>query len=117
MMKDYKLKFLQADFKAGLSIATLSLPQNMAYALIAGVNPVYGLYTSIVSKIIATVVGVSNHMIVGPTNLMAMAIASNLNFIQQGNYLEAVLVLTFLVGVFQLLLGIFKLGNLVNYIS
>ncbi|GAB6136979.1 SulP family inorganic anion transporter [Halanaerobaculum tunisiense] len=116
-IRNYKFKFLASDLLAGLSVAALSLPQNMAYALIAGVNPVYGLYTSIVSKIIATVVGVSNHMIVGPTNLMAMAIASNLNFVQQGSYLEAVLVLTFLVGVFQLLLGIFKLGNLVNYIS
>lgn len=117
MIKNYQLNFLKSDFAAGISIATLSLPQNMAYALIAGVNPVYGIYTSIVAKVVATFVGSSSYMVVGPTNLMAMAIASNLNFVQDGNYLQAVLVLTFLVGVFQLLFGLFQLGGLVNYIS
>ncbi|AGB41568.1 sulfate permease-like transporter, MFS superfamily [Halobacteroides halobius DSM 5150] len=116
-MKNYNLTSFKDDITAGASVAALSIPQNMAYALIVGVNPIYGIYTSVVSKLIASLVGVSNHMIVGPTNLMSMAIASNLDFVADDNYFSAVLVLTFLVGVFQILFGLFKLGKLVNYIS
>ena len=117
MMKNYKLDFLQQDFVAALSLSAIALPQNMAYALIVGVNPIYGIYTSIVSMILATLFGVSNYMIVGPTNMMAMAIASSLNFVTAANYLPVLFLLTLLVGIFQLLFGLLKLGNLVNYIS
>ena len=117
MMKDYKLQFLKKDFLAGLSVAAIALPQNMAYALIVGVNPIYGIYTSIVSMILATWFGVSSYMIVGPTNMMAMAIASSLNFVDAGNYLSVLFLLTLLVGIFQLVFGMLKLGNLVNYVS
>lgn len=89
----------------------------MAYALIIGINPIYGLYTSIISKIISTVTGKSNYIIVGPTNLMAMAIASNLNLVQDDNYLKAVILLTFLIGIFQIMAGLFKFGRLVRYVS
>ena len=117
MMKNYKLEFLKQDFLAGLSVAAIALPQNMAYALIIGVNPIYGVYTSIVSMILATLAGVSSYMIVGPTNMMAMAIASSLKFVTGENYLAVLFLLTLLIGIFQLLFGLFKLGNLVNYVS
>ncbi len=115
----YGTDSLQSDLFSGLSVASIALPQNMAYALIAGVNPIYGLYTSIVSMIIATFVGDSDYMVVGPTNLMSMAIASNLSSVSSGgfSYLQIVILLTFMVGVFQLLFGLLRLGNLVNYIS
>ena len=105
------------DITAGLSVAAIALPQNMAYALILGLDPIYGLYTSLVSMFIASFVGVSNYLIVGPTNLIVVAIASGLSGISSDQYLEAVLLLTFMMGVFQLLLAFFKLGDLVNYIS
>ncbi|MGM0420312.1 MAG: SulP family inorganic anion transporter [Bacillota bacterium] len=108
---------IKNDISAGLSVAAIALPQNMAYALIVGVDPVYGLYTSIVSMVVATFVGVSNYMIVGPTNMMAVAIASGLAGFSGDNYLEAVLLLTFLVGVFQVGLSLLKLGVLINFIS
>ncbi|MGM0413680.1 MAG: SulP family inorganic anion transporter [Bacillota bacterium] len=105
------------DITAGLSVAAIALPQNMAYALILGLDPIYGLYTSIVSMFIASLIGVSDYLIVGPTNLIVVAIASGLSGISSDQYLEAVLLLTFMMGVFQLLLALFKLGDLVNYIS
>jgi SulP family sulfate permease len=117
IIKNYKGKYFKSDIYAGLSVATLCIPQNMAYALIAGLNPIYGLYTSIVSQIISTLTGKSSYIIVGPTNLMAMAIASNLNMVQQSRYLEIVILLTFLVGVFQIIAGLFKFGKLVRYVS
>ncbi|MGM0369079.1 MAG: SulP family inorganic anion transporter [Bacillota bacterium] len=117
MIRNYKLEFLKKDFLAALSVAVIALPQNMAYALIVGVNPIYGIYTSVVSMILGTIFSVSNYMVVGPTNIVAMAIASNLSFLGSSNYLQVVLLLTFLVGLFQLIFGILKLGNLVNYVS
>ena len=117
MLRNYQFEFLKQDFLAGISVAAIALPQNMAYALIIGVNPIYGIYTSIISMIAATLFGVSNYMIVGPTNMMSMAIASSLNFVDSANYLSVLFLLTFLVGLFQLLFGLLKLGNLVNYVS
>src|SRR6056297_4164968 len=116
-IKNYKNNYFKSDVYSGLSVATLCIPQNMAYALIAGLNPIYGLYTSIISQIISTITCKSSYIIVGPTNLMAMAIASNLNYVQDDKYLEMVILLTFLVGIFQILAGIFKLGKLVRYVS
>lgn len=116
-IKEYKMKYLQKDISSGISIAALSVPQNMAYALIVGLNPIYGLTTSIISKIISTFTGRSNYIIVGPTNLMAMAIASNLSFVPEESYLETVILLTLLVGIFQVIAGLLKFGKLVRYVS
>ncbi|HMA59063.1 MAG TPA: SulP family inorganic anion transporter [Halanaerobiales bacterium] len=116
-LKHYDKKNLKLDLSSGLSVAALSIPQNMAYALVAGINPIFGLYTSIISKIISTFTSRSNYIIVGPTNLMAMAIASNLTNVQEGSYIEYVILLTFLVGIFQIIAGILKLGRLVRYVS
>lgn len=116
-INNYKMSNLKPDIFSGLSVAALCIPQNMAYALIAGLNPVFGLYTSIVSQIISTITGRSSYIIVGPTNLMAMAIASNLSFVDKSQYLQMVILLTFLVGVFQIIAGLFKFGSLVKYVS
>jgi len=116
-LRDYNKEKLRKDIIAGLSVAAISLPQNMAYALIVGVEPIYGIYATIVSMIIFTFVGQSNYMIVGPTNIMAMALASSIADVSHGNYIEALLLLTFLVGLCQILFGILKLGRIVNYVS
>src|SRR6056297_2409182 len=116
-LKQYDKKNLKLDLSSGLSVAALSIPQNMAYALVAGINPIFGLYTSIISQIISTFTSRSNYIIVGPTNLMAMAIASNLTNVQEGSYIEYVILLTFLVGIFQIIAGLLKLGRLVRYVS
>lgn len=120
IFKNYHLNYLKNDLKAGLSVASVSLPQVMAYAMIAGLNPVYGLYTFIVSTIVSTFTGVSSYMIVGPTNIIAVTIAGSLNSMNitdPANYLQGVLIITFLTGIIQILMGIFKLGYLVNFIS
>ncbi|MFW5999575.1 MAG: SulP family inorganic anion transporter [Halanaerobiaceae bacterium] len=116
MVQNYRKEYLHNDFSAGLSVAAIALPQNMAYALIAGVNPVYGIYTSMVSMLTAVLVGESDYLVVGPTNVMAMTIASSLSFMSQDNYLTGIFILTLMVGIFQFLLSILKLGQLVNYI-
>ena len=117
---NYDMKNLKSDFFAGLSTAILATPQNMAYALIAGVNPIYGLYSSIVGMISSTFFGESRYMVVAPCNMIVLAIYSSLNslaIVNDSNYLQAVFLLTFLVGVVQIILASLKLGNLVSYIS
>jgi len=115
--KDYKAKYIKDDLTAGISVASISLPQAMAFSLIVGINPIFGVYTHIVATICASFLSISNYIIIGPTNLIAVAIASNLKLISPENYLQSVFMLTLMVGVIQLILGFLRVGNLVNYIS
>ncbi len=120
MFDGYKKKYLKNDFSAGLAVAAVSFPQVMAYALLAGVNPVYGLYTFIVSTIIATFTGRSSYMVVGPTNMVAVTIASSLNaleIVDAGNYMQFVFLLTFMIGAVQVVLGSLQVGSLVHFVS
>lgn len=116
-IKNYRFEYIVNDLKAGAVVGAIGFPQSMAYALIAGVNPIYGIYTSAVAAMVSTFTGNSSHMIIGPTNIMALAVASSLNFLQGENYLQGVFLLTLLVGIIQILLGVLKLGKLVNYVS
>lgn len=118
-MSTIKEKFHSAksDLYSGLSTATIALPQNMAYALILGINPIYGIYASIFSMLIATFFNHSSYMIVGPTNMMAVALASSLRPFQGGQYLEYIFLTTFLIGAFQFILVKLKLEVLIKYVS
>ena len=108
---------IKADFISGLSVTALVLPQTMAYSLIAGLPPVYGLYSAIIGMITASILTSSKYLIVGPANITSLAIASVLSGIPEDNYLEAVLLFTFMIGAIQMLTGLLKLGELVKYIS
>ncbi|HKL76303.1 MAG TPA: SulP family inorganic anion transporter, partial [Halanaerobiales bacterium] len=85
--KNYELNKFKKDLIAGLTVGAVALPQNMAYALIIGINPVYGIYTSIVSMIVSSIFGISDYLVVGPTNVMAIAISSTLSQYNGENYL------------------------------
>jgi len=78
-IRDYKLSNLKFDLMSGISVAAIALPQNMAYAMILGINPVYGIYTMIVSMLLASVFGNSNYMIVGATEIIVVTMASNIS--------------------------------------
>ncbi|MFN2340411.1 MAG: SulP family inorganic anion transporter [Halanaerobium sp.] len=107
----------RADMISGLTTATIALPQNMAYALILGINPIYGIYASIFSMLAASIFNLSSYIIVGPTNMMAVALFSSLNNFQGENYLEIIFLTTFLIGLFQFLLVSFNLSELIKYVS
>lgn len=111
------LKNLKDDFISGLTTATIALPQNMAYALILNINPIYGVYASIFSMLSASIFNVSNYLIVGPTNIMTVALYSTLREYQGENYLEIIFLTTFLIGLFQFILVSVNLSELVKYIS
>jgi len=103
---------------AALTGAVVAIPQCMAYALIAGLNPVYGLYTAIVSAIFGSAFGSSKHLITGPTNSSALLVASVMaSYMGNDNAYQILFLLTFLVGATKMLFGIFKFGKLINYVS
>ena len=108
------------DALVGLSGAILALPQSIAYALIAGLPPEYGLYAAIVPVIIACLWGSSWHLICGPTaaiSIVLFASVSPLAVPGTQDYIGLILLLTFLAGIFQWLLGMLKFGALANFVS
>lgn len=111
---------LRADLLAGITGAVIVLPQGVAFAYIAGLPPEYGLYSAIVPAIIAALFGSSLHLISGPTTAISIVIFTTLFRLAPASgaeYIQMVLTLTFLAGLFQLGLGLIRLGALVNFIS
>src|ERR1700691_4934577 len=116
---DYDLTRARADLLAGLTVAAISLPQAMAYALIAGVDPRYGLYSAIVVTIVASIFGSSSHLINGPSNAISIVVFSALAFLDQDarfDVAQALFLLAILVGILQILIALLKLGDLTRYI-
>ena len=108
------------DAVVGLSGAILALPQSIAYALIAGLPPEYGLYAAIVPVIIACLWGSSWHLICGPTaaiSIVLFASVSPMAVPGSQDYIGLILLLTFLAGIFQWLMGMLKFGALANFVS
>lgn len=117
-LKTYLRQSLRFDLLAGLTVAMVVLPQSMAYAAIAGVNPIYGIYTAIVPAIVGAVFGSSRVLITGPTNATALVMVGVMAvFSGQPAYVEFVFMVALLAGVIKLLLGVFKLGGIIRYIS
>nr|MBP9961533.1 SulP family inorganic anion transporter [Pseudomonas sp.] len=108
------------DLHVGLSGAILALPQSIAYALIAGLPAEYGLYAAIVPVLIACLWGSSWHLICGPTAAISVVLYASVNPLASAgssDYITLILLLTFLAGVFQWLLGMLRFGALVNFVS
>ena len=110
----------RSDLVAGLTGAIIVLPQGVAFAMIAGLPPEYGLYTAIVPAIIAALFGSSHHLVSGPTTAISIVLFTTISpHTPPGSaaYVEMVLTLTFLAGLFQFALGLARLGALINFVS
>jgi len=108
------------DLVAGITGAMIVLPQGVAFATIAGMPPEYGLYAAMVPAIIAALFGSSWHLVSGPTTAISIAVFAAMSpFAEPGSpqFISMVLTLTFLTGLFQLILGLARMGVLVNFIS
>ncbi|MDH4317252.1 MAG: SulP family inorganic anion transporter [Desulfobulbaceae bacterium] len=111
---------LRSDFIAGLTGAVVVLPQGVAFANIAGMPPEYGLYAGMVPAIIAAFFGSSWHLVSGPTTAASIVILSSLTPFAEpttSTYVALALTLTFMVGVIELIMGLARMGELVNFIS
>ncbi len=116
----YLRQNLRADAAAGLTVAVMGVPQAMAYALIAGLPPVYGLYTAIVTCAVAAILGSSNHLVTGPTNALCMVMLSLTAHLPEKygvDLMEIILLLAFMSGLIQMAFGALRLGRVVRYVS
>ena len=118
-LKAYGWNTLGRDFSTALVITVMLVPQSMAYALLAGLPPIYGLYASTVPAIVYALFGTSKHMPVGPPALMALLTFTSVSAIAKPGseaYIGYVLLLALMVGVVQLALGFLQMGFLTNFI-
>jgi SulP family sulfate permease len=119
-IRGYKRSDVRGDILAGLTVAIMLVPQGMAYAMLAGLSPVVGLYASTIPIIVYALFGSSRHLAVGPVavlSLLVFAACSKLAQPGSKEYITIVLLLTLMVGFIQFLLGLLRLGFLVNFVS
>ncbi|WP_282117499.1 SulP family inorganic anion transporter [Cellulophaga baltica] len=116
----YDKRNLSKDLIAGLTVGIILVPQGMAYAMIAGLPPVYGLYAALFPVLMYMVFGTSRQVSVGPVAMDSLLVAAGLgalSIIGIENYVAMAILLAFMVGVIQFLLGVLKMGFLVNFLS
>ncbi len=119
-ISNYNKDHLRGDLSAGLTVGVMLIPQGMAYAMIAGLPPIYGLYASTIPIIIYALLGTSQQLAVGPAAMIALLTASGIGSIAKTGseeYIALVIALALIVGVIHILLGFLKMGFLVNFIS
>ena len=116
-LRTYSFRALGADAMAGLTVATVAVPQAMAYATVAGLPPQYGLYTAVVMTAVGALLDSSRQLINGPTNAISIALLSALAAVPQEHKAAAAVVFALLVGVIQLGITFLRLGDLTRYVS
>jgi len=119
-LPNYKKSYLTGDVIAGLTIGIMLIPQGMAYAMIAGLPPVFGLYASLTPQIIYAIMGTSKQLAVGPVAMDSLLVASGLGALSLSGideYISMAIFLSLFMGSIQLLLGVLKMGFLVNFLS
>lgn len=108
------------DLKAGITTGMMLIPQGMAYAVIAGMPPIYGLYAGVIPLLIYPFFGTSNHLSVGPVAVDMLIVAAGVGMISSPNnsdFVGLVILLTMMTGILQLLMGTFRMGALFNFFS
>jgi SulP family sulfate permease len=120
IVRTYKRQNLRPDLLAGLTVAVVTLPQAMAYALIAELPPQMGLYSAIVGAVVGALWGSSAQLQTGPSNttsLLVLSVLLGVSMPGTPEYLAAAGVMALLVGIFRLAMGLARLGVLVNFVS
>lgn len=119
-IKNYDSDLFKGDLSAGITVAVMLIPQGMAYAMIAGLPPVYGLYAAIFPQMVYAFMGSSRHLAVGPVAMDSLLVATALNTIavvDANHYISLAIFLALFMGLIQVFLGFLKFGFLVNFLS
>ena len=119
-LPDYKKSMLWSDAVSGITAGILAIAQGMAYAMIAGLPPVFGLYAALTPQIIYVLMGTSRQLSIGPVAMDSLIVAAGigtLHIVGVDQYIAAAVFLALFVGVIQVFLGTLKLGFLVNFLS
>ena len=119
-LPNYQKANLKGDLSAGITVGVMLIPQGMAYAMIAGLPPIYGLYACTIPLILYALLGTSRQLAVGPVAMVSLLTASGIGAIAGGGtelYILLAITLALMIGLLQFLLGVFRLGFLVNFLS
>ena len=119
-LRNYKKAWLAGDVFAGLTVGIMLVPQGMAYAMLAGLPPIHGLYAATLPLIIYAIFGTSRQLAVGPVAIDSLLVAAGVGVIatvDSADYITLAALLALMVGVIQFLTGFLKLGFLVNFLS
>ena len=119
-LPNYNISSFRGDCIAGITVAIILIPQGIAYALIAGLPPIYGLYCALVPQLVYAVFGSSRQVAIGPVAMDSLIVAtgvSTLALAGSDSYISIAILLAFMVGGIQFLLGVFRLGFIVNFLS
>ncbi|MFK7811590.1 MAG: SulP family inorganic anion transporter [Maribacter sp.] len=119
-LPSYKKSYVSGDISAGLTVGIMLIPQGMAYAMIAGLPPVFGLYASLIPQIIYAILGTSRQLAVGPVAMDSLLVASGLGALAISGideYVAMAIFLALFMGAIQLGLGLLRMGFLVNFLS
>jgi SulP family sulfate permease len=117
-LRTYSWQDLGKDAVAGVTVATVAVPQAMAYAIAAGIDPRYGLYTAIVMTTVGALFDSSRQLINGPTNAISIAVLSALAFLPtEHEKVAAAVLLALLMGLTQTGITLLRLGDLTRFIS
>lgn len=120
LFREYDRANLRSDALAGLTVGVILLPQAIAFSLLAGLPPQMGLYTAIVGGMVAALWGSSDQLHSGPTNTISLLLLSTLVLFEtpgSPQFIVAAGLIAIMVGIFQMLLGLFRLGFIVNFVS
>lgn len=119
-LPNYKSSQFRGDFIAGITVAIVLIPQGIAYALIAGLPPIYGLYCALVPQVMYAIFGSSRQVAIGPVAMDSLIVATGVSTIAltgSESYIAIAILLALVVGAIQFLMGVFRLGFIVNFLS
>ena len=119
-LPNYNTSLFKGDLFAGITVGIVLIPQGIAYALIAGLPPIYGLYCALVPQVMYAIFGSSRQVAIGPVAMDSLIVAtgvSTLALVGSENYISIAILLALMVGTIQLIMGVFNLGFIVNFLS
>ena len=119
-IKTYDRSKISGDLIAGLTVGVMLVPQGMAYSMLAGLPPIYGLYASTIPLLIYALLGTSRQLAVGPVAMVALLIANGVGAIAElgsPEFVSLAILLSLMVGVIQFALGVVRAGFIVNFLA
>lgn len=119
-LSSYDKSVLKGDLNAGVTVGIMLIPQGMAYAILAGLPPVYGLYASIIPLVIYALFGTSRQLAIGPVAMVSLLVVAGVGeFAEVGSarFIQLAILTALGVGLVQFLMGLFRMGFLVNFLS
>ncbi len=119
-LSTYSFDLFKKDFAAGLNVLVIIVPQGMAYALLAGVPPIYGLYAGLIPVLIYALLGTSMHLSLGPAAISSLLLMEGIAQVAEPEsaiFIKYVLLTGLVVGILQLLLGLARMGFWIRFLS